>query len=123
MIDVLIYQRDPKGIEELICAAILTIGIFLALTIVALTTKFNLPFYFHVFYSLSIILLMSIVLLFIYPHQKSAIFILSICILVASLYIVYDIQIISKPETYGFNLDDFISASMITLYRFHLFIH
>ena len=89
---------DPKLV---LVAAIMTLGMFVALTIFAFFIKSDLTIIRGLIFTFLMTLLIMILFLFIYPNKYIFILISALVVVLISIYIIYDTKLIAGHDKYN----------------------
>ncbi|KAL4512435.1 hypothetical protein ABPG72_005437 [Tetrahymena utriculariae] len=106
-------QPDYEGRNLVLLAAFFTIGITIALTIYAFTTKQDFSFLGGLLFLVISSLLLSSLLLIIYNNYVLEIVSCSLTAIVYGIYIIYDTQIVVGGKYLELSIDDYILGTLM----------
>lgn len=101
--------------ELIVAAGTLTAAMVLGLTIYAVTTKTDFSMLFAFLWSLVVTLLFAVILALFIRNRVLQIFLSVLIIMILSIYIIYDTQLIIGERSAELSIDDYVFAAMIWL--------
>lgn len=100
-------------LDEVVLAAVITVGITVGLTLFALQTKIDFTIFSGILFSILLVLVMAGVIALFFPESRTfSLLYSSVAALLFSAYLVYDVQMIAGGRKHELGPDDFIQAAL-----------
>lgn len=110
MVSAITTQYDPTTV---FIAAVLTAAVVIALTIYACTTKTDFTVCGGLLFAACMVLFVGSIIGIFYKNKIYQIILAAVAVLIFSIYLVYDTQLIMGNKENKFSIDDYIVAAMM----------